>query len=190
MYNTLFKHIRDTCPSYTEEHFNTLMKRIQVKEVTKKEVFFKEGNECNYGGYVFKGCLRYYKTNSDGEDLVTQFAFEDHWVGDVNSLVNGGPSKMSLQALENCTIMALHKKDFKYLVEECPGFSKFQRTKRDRAYDAALERTVDVNESAEERYKKLLKRYPQISQRIQLYHMASYLGLTPESLSRIRKNLY
>ena len=190
MYKTLFNHIQAASPSYTEEHFNTLIKVIQVKELSKKELFFEEGKECEFGGYVFKGCLRYFKTNEDGDELVTQFAFEDHWVGDVNSLVNGGPSKMTLQTLEDSTIMAIHTDDFKYLVKDCPGFSQFQRIKRDRAYDAAMERTVDVNESAEARYAKLLKRYPEISQRVALYHMASYLGVTPESLSRIRRKLY
>jgi len=166
------------------------MKVIQIKEIAKKEIITKAGHLCKYAAYVSKGCFRFFKTNKNGVEYVTLFAFEDYWVGDMNSLMNREPAKMNVQALEDSTIMAINSRDFQSLIKTCPGFSEFTRIKRLKAYDAVLEHSVDVNESAETRYEKLLQRYPKISQRVPLYHMASYLGITPESLSRIRKNLY
>jgi len=177
------------CPSYTEEHFNTLIKVVQVMNISKKEILYKEGEICKYACFVYKGLFRYYKTNKEGEEHVTQFGFEDYWIGDAGSLTNNSMTNMTLQALEDSTVMAIEAKDYRRILVDCPGFSEFTRIKRDRAYNTVMERSVDVNENAEARYAKLLKIYPDISQRVALYHIASYLGIKPESLSRIRKNL-
>jgi CRP/FNR family transcriptional regulator, anaerobic regulatory protein len=188
LYRTLFNHIQKFYPAYTDEHFNVLVKRIQVKEVPKKTVLYNEGDQCEFAAFVIKGCFRYYFQNSEGEDNVTHFAFEDHWVGDMGSLLEGTPSKISLQALEDATVLSIDRNDYQYLMHNCPGYSEFTRMKRVRAYDSALDRSNKVNETAEVRYINLLIKYPDLSQRVALYHIASYLGITPESLSRIRKN--
>ncbi len=166
------------------------MKVIHIQEVAKKEIIYKEGEICKYGSFVFKGCFRYYKTNMEGEEYVSLFAFEDYWIGDLNSMINGQPTKMSLQALEKSTLMSINAEDHENLLKNCPGFAEVTRIKRAKAYESAMEHSFDVNESAEIRYRKLLKQYPTLSQRVALYHIASFLGITPESLSRIRKNIY
>lgn len=190
MYKNLFSHIQRDYPAYSVEHFNNLIKVIKIKEVAKKEIILEQGGICSYAAYVYKGCFMYTKNNADGEEYVSQFALDEYWIGDISSLMHQIPAKFSIEALEDSTLMTIERQDFEHLLTSCPGFSNFTRIKREKAYDSALERTVDLNESADIRYKKLLKRYPKISQHVPLYHMASYLGITPESLSRIRKNLY
>jgi CRP-like cAMP-binding protein len=188
VYKTLLAHIHKTSPDYSEEYFNNLIKVMRIKEIDKKTVYLKEGDVCKESAWIYKGCFKYYRTNSKGEEYITQFAMDEYWIGDISSLLEHTPAKMTIEALEDSTIMTMARDDFNKLMFDCPGFSEFTRRKRAKAYDSALEHVVDINESAEIRYEKLLDRYPTISQRVALYQVASYLGITRESLSRIRKN--
>lgn len=188
MYNQLHQSLKKECPDYPDEEFNMLIQRIIIKEHPKKTILIKEGNVCQFGSYVVKGCFRYYTTNQEGAEFIINFAFEDWWVGDIYSMLNNTPAKFTLQALDECTLMMIGAADFKYLLDHSPFFSKFKQIKRDRAYQSALTRSTDIRESADSKYDKMLERFPEANQRIPQYYLASYLGITPESLSRIRKS--
>jgi CRP-like cAMP-binding protein len=189
LYDLLYKHLIKDVPEYPDEEFNQLIKILKPREYPKKTSLFREGNICQYGSFITKGCFRYFTTNSEGSEFITHFAFEDWWVGDLYSLLNETPAKFSLESLEDCKLLTLSGKEFRSLLENSPSFAKFQQLKRDRAYEAAMTRSTDIKESAEQRYEKFIDKYPEGLQRIPQYYIASYLGITPESLSRLRKKL-
>ena len=189
MYKTLFNHIRDTNPEFTEDDFNMVIKAISIKQYPKKSVVWRQGDYVKGGGYVYKGCFRFFMTNSDGEERTTYFAFEDYWIGDYNSILYKEPSAQTVESLEDSIVLYFSKDEFKQLLDQCVGFRNFTLIKRSKAYNASLNRIVDLHEPAETRYLNLMKKYPGALNRIPLYHIASYLGIKPESLSRLRKKM-
>lgn len=189
MFKTLFNHIKNTNPDFTDDEFNMLIKIITVKEYPKKTLLWRQGDFVNEGGYVYKGCFRYFMMNADGQERTTYFAFEDYWIGDYGSVIYKENSAQSVEALEDSIVLVLTNSDHRHLLEHCEGFRRFENIKRSRAYDASLKKIVDLHEPAETRYLNLMNKYPHVINRVPLYHIASYLGITPESLSRIRKKM-
>ena len=189
MFKTLYNHIKATNPDFTDEEFNMVIKFASIKEYPKKTILWKQGDYVNVGGFVYKGCFRYFMTNSEGQERTTYFAMEDYWIGNFGSIINGEPTAQSIEALEDSVVIVFTNIEYRQLLDQCKGFRKFTYIKRNRAYDAALKKIVDLHEPAETRYLNLMKRYPEAIIRIPLYHIASYLGIKPESLSRIRKKM-
>jgi len=136
-----------------------------------------------------QGCFRYFITNQEGHEHTTHFALDNWWIGDINSILNNVPSKQSIESLEDSTVLRFEKADFKFLMENCTGFRKFTNIKRNRAYEARVDQLSDMHEPAEVRYENLMKLHPEALYRLPLFHIASYLGITPESLSRLRKKI-
>ena len=188
MYNTLLNHIKETYPAITDEEFGMVMKAANFKEYPKKMVLWKNGDLVKEAAFILKGCLRYYTITEAGFEKNTMFAFEDWWIGDFISLLQDKPTNQNIQALEDCHAISFEKSNFRYLMEHCDSFRKFTYLKRDKAYETTLSRLSLIDEPAETRYDNLVIKYPQAVNRIPLYHIASYLGITPESLSRLRKN--
>jgi len=189
MYKTLFNHIKATSPDFTDEDFNMVIKAVSIKEYPKKSILWKQGEYVRGGGYVYRGCFRFFMTNTEGQERTTYFALEDYWIGDYNSILYREPSAQSIEALEDSIVLFFSNNEFKNLIDHCEGFRKFTLIKRSKAYNASLKRIVDLHESAETRYLNLMKKYPDALNRIPLYHIASYLGIKPESLSRLRKKM-
>ena len=189
MFKTLLNHFKATNPDFSDDEFNEVIKRISIDEYPRKTILWRQGDRVSKGGFVYKGCFRYFMTNADGQERTTYFAFEDYWVGDYSSLISGEPASQSIEALEDSIIMNITNSDHKYLLDNCEAFRKFEDIKRTRAYDASLKKIVDLHEPAEIRYQNLMIKYPQLINRVPLFHIASYLGITPESLSRLRKKI-
>jgi CRP-like cAMP-binding protein len=189
MFKTLYNHFKATNPDFTDEEFNRVIKLASVKEFPKKTILMKQGDHVKEGGFVYKGCFRYFITNSEGQERTTYFALEDYWIGNFGTIVNGEPSAQSIEALEDSIVIFFTINDYRLLLDTCKGFRKFTYIKRSRAYDAAIKKIVDLHEPAETRYLNLMNKYPEAINRIPLYHIASYLGIKPESLSRIRKKI-
>ena len=188
MFKRLLEHIRETYPEVTDQDFNKIIQVVNLKEYKKKDILWKEGDLPHEVLFVLKGCFRFYSTNQLGQETNTQFAVEDWWLGDIGSLLHDKPAQQSVQALEDAQVLCFEKPDYKNLLENCYSFRKFTNSKRDKSYEAAVNRLASINEPAEVRYANFLKKYPTLLNRISLYHVASYLGITPESLSRIRKS--
>jgi CRP-like cAMP-binding protein len=189
LYKVLFDHIRKNAPDYPEEAFNLLMRHLEVKEVPRHTFLLRNGDICRAASYVVKGCFRCFTTNSEGVEFITQFAFEDWWVGDLQSIIHHTPAEFSIEALEDSTLLSIAARDYNHLLQHSPPFAELKQKSRAKAYQVMMNRLAEMRESAETRYAKLLARYPGISQRVPQYYIASYLGITPESLSRLRKNL-
>ena len=170
-----------------EEQILECFKHTSIKN---KEYFLREGEICKQIGYVQKGCFSYYRLLENGKKSIIEFAFEDWWVGDLESFLNRKPSATFFQALEDAELLCISRNNFEKMMETSTAFRYVFNQKTQTAYLKALERTPkDKSESAEEKYLRMLKEYPQIIQRVPHYDVAAYLGITAESLSRIRSKI-
>jgi len=170
-----------------EEQILECFKLIRIKN---KEYFLREGEICKQIGYVQKGCFSYYRLLDNGKKSIIEFAFEDWWIGDLESFLNRKPSATFFQALEDAELLCISRNDFERMMETSAAFRYIFNQKTQKAYLKSLERTPkDKSESAEEKYMRMLKEYPQIILRVPHYDVAAYLGITAESLSRIRSKI-
>lgn len=174
----------------TPDEEQQILRRFQTVSLKNKEYFLREGEVCKRIGYVEQGCLSYYRLLENGKKAIVQFAFEDWWIGDLESFLQRKPAQTFWQALEPCELVCIGRDDFERMMTISPVFRSVFTKKTQTAYIKALERSAwDKADSAEQKYLRLLKEYPQILKRVPHYDVAAYLGITPESLSRIRKKV-
>ncbi|GAA4324589.1 Crp/Fnr family transcriptional regulator [Flaviaesturariibacter amylovorans] len=168
-----------------QQYFTSL---LQVRTVRKRQFLLQEGDVCRYEYFVNKGCLRAYVVDAKGVERVLQFAIEDWWIGDMQSFIDQKPARLAIDALEDSEVYCIDKAGWTALLERVPKFERFFRMLLERAFITLQERvTSALSATAEERYGQFQERYPQFEQRLPQHQIASYLGITPESLSRIRK---
>ncbi|MFN0030978.1 MAG: Crp/Fnr family transcriptional regulator [Flavobacteriales bacterium] len=141
--------------------------------------------------FVSAGCLRAFNTEKNGDEYTLYFAFAEWWIGDKTSFYSNTPARFSTQAIEDSTLLVARKEKWEWALANVPFFEKWYRDKTRKSYEATQQRLMDAHaETAEEKYIKLLEEAPEIVQRIPQHYIASYLGIKPQSLSRIRKNLF
>jgi len=175
---------------FTKEEFDQIVDRATIQTLKKGEVVYKQGTIPKYGGYIIRGSLRYFHTDSDRKEITTGFQFEDNCFGDMRSILFNEPAKLSVQAMEETTIGRLDKCHYLDLFDNCKPFAKVMLLALEKNYNDLVGETIErIDQEAEERYMKMLDQYPHILQRVSQRHIASYLGIKPQSLSRIRKNI-
>ena len=162
----------------------------ESKYLKKKEYHLTPGDICRVTAYVNKGCLRRYVIGENTKESILNFAIEDWWVGDLESFFLEKPTPYYIQALEDCELLVLSRVNFLCLTEKFPKYKTFHEEKIQRTFFATLNRVSTAKtDSPEEKYLQLIKQQPGLFQRIPLHYIASYLGIEPESLSRLRKRL-
>lgn len=172
----------------TEEEFESCTSYFTPKKLRKRRFLLQEGDVCKHIAFVEKGCLRAFAVDEKGNEIVMQFAIEDWWISDMNSFLTGEPSRLSIEALEDCELLLLDSEAQERLCEDIPKFDRVFRLLLQANLIATQKRVgLSLCATAEERYLNFIESHPNISQRVPLRHIASYLGITPESLSRIRK---
>lgn len=180
----------NNAPGISPAEAEELLYTFRHVTVNNKGYFLKEGEVCNQIGYVDQGCLSYYRLLESGKKSIVQFAFEDWWIGDLDSFFNRTPTTYYWQALEPVELICINREEFDKWMNRSEVFRTVFMGKTQKAYIKALDRaSKDKAESAEEKYLRMLVEYPQIIQRVPHYDVASYLGITPESLSRIRNKI-
>ena len=188
-FDRLVKHLQSTV-HFTNDDMAKLSPFIEPSLVKKKEYLFRQGEIARYVGFVNRGCLRYYFTDDKANEHILYFAFEEWWVGDLNSFYMNEPSPNCLQALEECELFLFNLTSFEGARKLIPAFDEFITIKHRRAYTSTQQQSFESKAStAEEKYKKLLGSSPDVFQRVPQHYIASFLGITPESLSRIRKKI-
>jgi len=179
-----------SAPGITPQEEGQILDSFKFITLNNKEFFLREGQICKQIAYVNKGCFSYFQLLANGKKSIIHFAFEDWWIGDLESFLNRKPAATFLQALERSELICIGRDEFEKWMTNSEAFRSCFAFKTQRAYIKALERTgKDKSESAEEKYLRMLKEYPQIIHRVPNYDTAAYLGITPESLSRIRRKL-
>jgi CRP-like cAMP-binding protein len=181
----------DPIVSLSDNELLTFCSAFGFKKLTKNEFFLKEGQVCDFIGLLTSGVLIYIKTLENGDEVTIHFAFEGEWVNNNLSRLSNSPSTISIKAIEDSEIHIIKQADISDLYLQIPKIERLGRILTERAFIKFVEQTIDFQTlTAKERYENLLKNYPEIFQKVQLYHIANYLGIAPKSLSRIRKELF
>lgn len=164
--------------------------KIRIRKYLKGQFVLQQGDVCTHESFVLSGCLKQYHTDGSGHEHIVMFAIEDWWAGDLGSFITQSPSSFNLQCLENCLLAQLSSTDLEALYQAIPQLERFFRIIIQKAYIASQHRIVNnFSKTAKERYLQFRRQYPKIDQRVPQYMIASYLGITPEFLSKIRSQL-
>jgi len=157
------------------------------KKLRRRRYLVQEGDVVKYEHFVTKGCLRTYEIDDKGQEHVMQFAVEGWWAGDLQSFLSGDPTTLNTDALEDSELEMISRPALELLYERVPKFERYFRILIQNAFISTNRRVLNAMKlSALERYQAFVARYPDIEQRVPNHQIASYLGITPQSLSRVR----
>ena len=160
------------------------------RTVARNAFLLKAGQVCRFEGFVTRGCFRLYAVDPRGREKVLYFAGPDWWVTDIDSFTNQVPAQLSIQALEGSELLVISKTDKERLYAEMPKVEKLFRIMGQKTLVALQRRLIGTHSlTAEERYLLFFSTYPEIARRLTNVHIASYLGVTPEFVSKIRRIL-
>ena len=161
---------------------------LVFKELDKKEFLIEPGQTANTMNFIVQGCMRSYYLDENAQEHTLQLGIEEWWINDLYSYLSRKKSRMYVQALEKTVLIQLPRLELETLYIEIPEISNFFRIKIQGAYVAVQERVIDsMSDDAYKRYDNFRKIYRDIEQRVPQYIIASYLGVTPEFLSYLRK---
>ncbi len=187
--NALLHHICERVELNADERALVAAK-ITKRTYKKGQYVVQHGDVDRFQSYVISGCIRTYYIDPDGGEHTVQFAIEDWWTGDLGSFITQQPARYNVQCLENTTVAQLNNVDMEMMYKEVPKMERFFRKLIQKAYVAAQNRIMNnFTLSAKENYLQFKAQYPTIHQRVPQYMIASYLGVTPEFLSKIRHQI-
>ena len=189
MYELLYKKISETI-SITDEEFEFCKTLFIPKKLRKRQYLLHEGDVNKHTAFVSKGLLRSYTIDDKGTEHILQFAFEGWWMGDLYSFLTEEPSMFNMEALEDCELLLITKPSWELLLDKVPAFEKYFRILIQNNLIATQKRLMGtLSETAEQKYTNLINNFPGCLNRVPQHMIASYLGITRETLSRIRGNI-
>ena len=189
MFELLHKKI-NTIISINEDELNYCKTLFLPKKLRKRQYLLQEGDVCKYQAFVEKGMLRSYRIDEKGTEHILQFASEGWWVADLSSYITGETSLFNIEALEDSQLLLLSKISWDQLMQRIPKFEHYFRIIIQNHLIATQKRVMQSHtETSEEMYLKFIQTYPECIQRIPQHMIASYLGISRETLSRLRKHL-
>jgi CRP-like cAMP-binding protein len=174
----------------SEEEFELMLSHFKREYLPRKYFFLKAGQVTRYSTYLNSGSARVFTMDEKGGEHILFFAFEDWWMGDLESYFTQQPGKLYIQAIEDCELLCIAKTDLDRLEDQIPKLKEWHNNKQKRSHFATVNRLAEVKTlTAEERYLQLVNKHPYIFQRVPLQYIACYLDIEPPSLSRLRKRL-
>lgn len=189
MYELFFQSFNKKV-ALTEEEETLIKKYLIPKKLRKKQYLLQEDEVCKSYAFIEKGALRAYTVDNSGNEHIIQFGIEGWIVSDLYSFLTGEPATYNIDALEDSELVLISKTAHEELLQKLPKYETFTRLNITGAYIAMQKRLTSIISSPlEERYTNFTKAYPEIVQRVPQHMIASYMGLTPETLSRIRKRI-
>lgn len=163
---------------------------FKPRSFRKRQYVVQAGDVARYESFVIKGCLRGYYVDQAGVEHIVQFAIEDWWTSDLKSFLTGEPAVFNIEALEDCELLQIDLQTLEDLYLRVPKLERFFRILFQKSMLAMQDRILSsISKTAQEKYLDFVKRYPSVEQRVPQYMIASYLGITPEFLSKIRKQM-
>ncbi len=175
---------------FSEDEIKIIESVFHKVDVKKGIILLNAGDNVNEQYYILEGCLRSYHIDSHGKEHTVQFGIKDWWISDFIAFFSSEKAIMTIEVIQDATLYRITDKDKEFLYEQIPEIEHFFRIKLEKAFASFQKRILtNLSLTAKERYLSFIKTYPNIEKIIKNYHIASYLGITTESLSRIRKEL-
>ena len=185
----LIKHFSNYLP-LNEKEINELKSCIKERIIKRRQYILQEGDICKHYSFVNEGCFKMYKVDANGKEHNLQFAIENEWIADIGSFHSENSSELYIEAIEQSIVLQIEKADLLYLYTHYPKFDRNFRVIIENEFIALQKRVLhNISSTAEERYLDFSKKQPNLFNRISNVQIASYLGVTPEFLSAIRKKL-
>jgi CRP-like cAMP-binding protein len=189
MFDLLYQKINEKI-TLTEDEFNLCKTLFSPKKLRKKQYILQEGDVCKYNIFVTKGLLRAYTIDDKGSEHILQFALEGWWTADLYSFFTEEPSLFNIEALEDSELLLITRPSWESLLQQLPAFERYFRILIQNNLIATQRRLMEsLSETAERKYLKFMKTYPESVQRVPQHMIASYLGITRETLSRLRRDI-
>jgi len=183
--DNISKHI-----DLTNDEANYFISLLEQKTIRKRQFLLHAGDIASHETFVVKGLLRAYTIDKSGHEHIAMFASEGWWISDLYSFLTQNPGNQNIDAIEDTDILQIGKQDLEKLYLKVPKFDRFFRILLQNAFVANQQRILaSISQTAEEQYLAFIKRYPSLEQRVPQHQVASYLGITPETISRIRRTL-
>jgi CRP-like cAMP-binding protein len=189
MYELFFQSFNKKVPLTPEEEVQ-IKKYLTPKKLRKKQYLLQEGDVCKTIAFIEKGALREYSVDDSGNEHIIQFGLEGWTISDLYSFLTGEPATYNIEAIEDAELILISKSAHEELLQKVPKYETLTRLNITGAYLAMQKRLTSIISSPlEERYESFTTLYPNIVQRVPQHMIASYMGLTPETLSRIRRRI-
>ena len=189
MYDKLKTYCAQTI-SLTEEELGLIDLYFEHKLLKKKEYLLEYNRVCDFIAFIAEGCIRHFHIKN-GNERTCDISFDNAWVTDFQSFSSNAPGVMNLQAMENTSVVLIKKENLAKLYKDCSKYETFGRLMAEkvaqRASDIAMSLSAD---KPEERFQNLLSNQPDLFQRVPQKYIANFLGVSPESLSRIKNRVY
>lgn len=189
MYDLLIGNIKELVP-ITADESSLIQKSFEPVHLEKKQFLLQANEPSNHMRFIAQGCLKLYSLDELGAEHILQFGISGWWLNDLYAFLTQKPATFFIQAITQSTVLEIHRDKLNELFDEIHMMDRFFRIKTQNGYVALQERTINsMSRSAEQRYLDFIGRYRDIEQQIPQYMLASYLGVSPEHLSTIRKNI-
>ncbi len=183
--NNVCKHIE-----LNEKEKKLFISMLEHRTLNRKEVYLYVGEVCKYSAFVIDGALRSFTVDAEGKEHILSFATRDWWIADMYSYISRKPAVLTIEAIADSKVHLLSWDNQQLLFEKVPKFERFFRILIENALVANQQRLIDnLSSTAEQRYLHFIKKYPLIPSCVPQHNIASYLGITPEFLSKIRRRL-
>lgn len=185
---TLEKNISNYIDITPEEH-EFIRSCFKVKTLNRREILHDTNAVCENVYFIERGIIRYFQIEN-GQEVTGQFFFEGGWYTDLESFLSNSYSRQTAQAIESSSLLSISKSDLGKLYTEVPKFERFGRLLAEQAFIGLRQKTDNLTLlDAKQRYLNLLKQRPKVIEKVPQHYIASFLGIKPQSLSRIRRNL-
>jgi CRP-like cAMP-binding protein len=176
--------------SISDNEMEEFCNLFHKKTIKKKTFLLREGEVCEFEGFVAKGLFRVYHIDQNGFEQILYFAIENWWITDIDSFTNGKPSKLFIEALEDSEVFLISKKEKEFAYAKLPIIEKLFRVMTQKTHVALQRRMIDnLSKDAEQRYLDFIEKYPSHYNRLTNLQIAAYLGISHEFVSKIRRKI-
>ena len=187
MFHFFIKYLRDKI-TLTDQEVEMISAVAIHKKLRRKQFLLQEGEIWKYNAFVCSGFLKTFSVDSKGQEHIISFAPENYWAGDRESLLNGTPAKFNIDAIEDTELVLIEKTNFDTLCHNIPVLNNLVNAILQKSFIVSQNRIhTNISLSAEEKYQNFIDKFPAIANRIPQHMIASYIGVTPETLTRIRR---